>query len=808
MGFQNDFGCFLKRDLLVIGMLISLFVFPQISRSQSKTDTELLESYCAYTSLPREIIYLHLNKTDFLQGEQLGFKAYVLDKHSQRPSLKTSNLYVQILDMDNNVFQEKLLQVKQGVTHGTFRIDSTFTNNNYIVKAFTNWSRNFEEPNTHTQRIRVLDFQETVQQHNAPSGKGLEVSFMPEGGHFIAEALNSVGISVKDSFGLGVPNLKVKLLKDGEEVLKTFTLNEKGLARVLVNPEKESLYKLSLEYQGKEHLFNFPKAEERGFGLILASRKHSLLFNLNTNETTLSALKENNYKLAIHNGSDIKIVRLPKFDNVSNASNIPKEDLFDGLNILTVLDQDNTPLLERLYYYKVTKVKRSIRYESKVEHDSFSIALAYDDVIDQGHLSISVLPAPSIANNSHESIASFIFLSNHLNNAIENVADYFYSETSSEKELDLALLTQGWSTYDWSKIMYFSPQTVFEFEKGIKATIFNRKKKNKNWFVLPNQGIELKKFKPQDSYSLFVFDSLFPYPNDKLKITEIAKNGKFYKPNLNRNTIEFLPNEIPQTNSSLKTLSLKEFKTALTPVGKTLDFSLPMDTDIIALEEVVVTDKKIEDERLRILKTFSLGEVTVFDEQLRKKWFDVITFLNFQPSIHAVNNDVGKISIRNILPGIPPPIVYLDGVLLQSPMLGGMDDLSLLDGLKTEDVDYIEVNSLGLGEGVNGGGGVIRIFTRGYYFNKPKIPYDYSEYGYPITFSRPDEYAVPVYSSYTNNHYFKYGVLGWFPNLSVHGANTVKFKIPHTNLESIKLNIQGFSNNGDIFSEERIIQVE
>ncbi len=780
-----------------------------VGYSQSTSDKELMLNYGNYTSLPREVIYVHLNKTDFLKGEQLGFKAYVMDKHSRRPAEKTKNLYVQLVDEENHVIKEQLVQVKNGVAFGTFKIDELFDFRNYAFKAFTNWSRNFEEPNNYEQLIRIVDIGAEQEKANEISEPRISVSFMPEGGHFIANTLNSLGISVRDSFGFGVPGLQVQLINEWNEVVKTFELNEKGLAKVLVTPNKGSKFRLSMLHQGREQLFDLPKAEERGFALILANRKHNLLFNLNTNVTTLPIVKENDYKLAIHNGSEIKIVRLPKFEQVAVASNIPKNTLFEGINILTVLDQSNTPLLERLYFYSSkSKVKRAKEHNTTVENDSLTIELTYDGVVNEGNLSISVLPGQSIASNPHESLASFGLLAPHLSNPIENAADYFYSKNLSAKDIDLMLLTQGWSAYDWSNIMYFSPTPEYEFEKGIKATIVNKKGKVKNWIAYPHQGVELKRFRPSNENATYAINALFPVQGDRLLISEINKKGDLKEP-LISNTIQFSPHEIPRIDGVGKQLGYKNPFDAPTNSGEGFGFALPFDTKRIALEEVTVSENKIEDQRLKQLIDFSFGKVTVFDEKLRKKWPNVLTFIGMQPGFRVLYaaSDAQPV-IVNTVPSLPLPSVYLDGAPLQSPLIGGTDDLSLLEGLRTTDIEYVEVNRFGLGEGARGAGGAIRIFTRSDYSDGAKKPYGYLDYEYPLTFNRPDEYAIPLYNSYADISYLQYGVLGWFPNLNVKDANTLKFKIPKTDLESIKLNIQGFSNEGDLFSEERYIQLK
>ncbi|MEO0573644.1 MAG: hypothetical protein AAF039_18220 [Bacteroidota bacterium] len=398
-------------------------------------------------------------------------------------------------------------------------------------------------------------------------------------------------------------------------------------------------------------------------------------------------------------------------------------------------------------------------------------------------------------------------LTSHLSNPTENAADYFHPNSLSVKDLDLMLLTQGWSAYNWSDILYFAPVAEYEFENGIKAIITNDRDKVKNWVAFPHQGIELKKFNTTDDNKTYSTNSLFPHQEDRLIIGEIDKRGDFKEPFF-KNQIEFSPTEIPNFDGIDKRLGYKiPSVTSLASVVN-FDFSLPLDKKTITLDEVVVSENKVEDLRLKQLIDFSFGQVTVFDEKLRKRWPNVLFFLGTRPGFRVLFGRSGLDPIIvNIVPNLPPPSIYLDGTPLQSPLLNGQNDLSLLVGLRTVDIAYIEVNRFGLGEGVRGTGGAIRIFTRSDYTADAKKPYGYLNYEYPLTFDRPDEYAVPVYNSYTDDSYLKYGVLGWFPNLSINDSDTVKLKLPKTNLERIKVNIQGFADNGNLISEKQFIQI-
>ena len=69
----------------------------------SQEELDILEAYDDYTEAPREVVYLHLNKSTYIIGETLGFTAYVLDKNDKEPSVLTSNLYVTIEDHSQNI---------------------------------------------------------------------------------------------------------------------------------------------------------------------------------------------------------------------------------------------------------------------------------------------------------------------------------------------------------------------------------------------------------------------------------------------------------------------------------------------------------------------------------------------------------------------------------------------------------------------------------------------------------------------------------------------------------------------------------
>lgn len=53
--------------------------------------------------VPEENVYIHLNKSLFIAGEDIAFTTYVIDQKRKAPSIYTKNLYCQLIDKNDKV---------------------------------------------------------------------------------------------------------------------------------------------------------------------------------------------------------------------------------------------------------------------------------------------------------------------------------------------------------------------------------------------------------------------------------------------------------------------------------------------------------------------------------------------------------------------------------------------------------------------------------------------------------------------------------------------------------------------------------
>ena len=219
----------IKSTLTSLSSFLILFLVTFFSFSQNTND--IFETYEEYVDTPREVVYLHLNKSTYIKGENIGFTAYVLDKKEKTPSLITTNLYVSVSDKNNKVIKQQLVRVANGIASNVIQIDSLFTSGIYNVKAYTNYMRNFNETNFFTEAIKVIDPDVEPYIEKPIVKNSIDAQFLPESGHLLHGIVNNIGVVIKDSQGFGLAYVSGEVLDNNNKVLTTFKTNSVGIGK-------------------------------------------------------------------------------------------------------------------------------------------------------------------------------------------------------------------------------------------------------------------------------------------------------------------------------------------------------------------------------------------------------------------------------------------------------------------------------------------------------------------------------------------------------------------------------------------------
>ncbi|MET1259105.1 hypothetical protein ABV409_07175 [Flagellimonas sp. DF-77] len=114
-----------------------------------------------------EKIYLQLSGTTFNTSETIWFKAIVTDVLDHKPTTKSGVLHVELIDpLDNRVVDKSLLKLHKGISSGFFQMHSSYREGNYIIRAYTEWNKNFDQDFTYSVPISLFRIQEMDKKPN------------------------------------------------------------------------------------------------------------------------------------------------------------------------------------------------------------------------------------------------------------------------------------------------------------------------------------------------------------------------------------------------------------------------------------------------------------------------------------------------------------------------------------------------------------------------------------------------------------------------------------------------------------------
>ncbi|AWH73909.1 hypothetical protein DCS32_06995 [Dokdonia sp. Dokd-P16] len=772
---------------------------------------ELGTVYSNYFELPRESIFLHLNKTTYITGEDIYFKAYIYNRQTGKPFSETTNLIVGIYNSLGNQVIKKQFISSNGFGNGHFELDSSFQSGSYYIKASTNWMKNFYEDDSFQQKITIYNGSVSKDISNTSSVKKIE--FTPEGGSLVNDVSNNVAIRVSDEHGYSKPFTKGIIKDQYGYHLTTFTPGKNNIAVVTFSPRATFEYSLEIEYEdGSKQLQKIAPPKKNAVGLAIASHsKNKIAITLRLDKKTSTSITNDTLLLLIHRDGMAKKIDLTIPKDVNYASYLfDKSQLQQGVNIFSLFHDSNEPIAERIYFNT-----DGIKYEeiqkptiTKTQTDSLLISLSKKTSNSLSNLSISVLPFETISNTPSQNILSAFYLKPYLKNQTISYNRYFSKNIIDSLELDALLISQGQSRYLWKRILNNPPKKTYTFSQGvsIKGTLNKKLRSNEQLFLhagatYPAQTLKLEK-------GDFTLPLIFPETEQALQFSIISGRGKLTKPSLSILSSDILEKDFI-TETYNKTYSFSN-EAKILPIVSNFD-------DIEQLNEVILTGKKkvSYESSNPLVPSFLKNKVTVVTEDLvfkQPSFLDIIRSRGYtvREDLQFASTTRVQIRVRTQQSfglgsggserAFPQPVIYFNDVKLI--------DFDILTGLRTEDLESFYFQRNGASEGVNGTGGVIRIYTRRN-LNKPiksdsknEISNMSEVFAYPIKkgFEKEKKFIQPDYSTYDSKAFTNFGVIHWEPELILDGKKSSSFNIKDTSVKKLMVHIEGMTLDGLLIS--------
>ena len=757
-------------------------------------------------SILYEKVYLHIDRELYAPGDDIWFKSYLVSGINNKLVPGYKNIYVQLISDSGAVISNKLLLSKDGTAHGDFQLPEEINDGKDTIRAYTKYLENFGEQSYFHKKIIISGSKNSLEIVKDDSGSkpvNIDVSFLPEGGNFVLNAINHIAFKAIDEKGKGI-TVKGKVVDETGEEVVSFRTNYKGMGKFIMMPQEgKSYFAIVDDFPGFN--FQFDPAIPDGISLNYKPDGNYLLFTLTRN---LKVNIPQKYVLkASHKGIELFYSQIT-MNEFQHAQRLFKGLFPLGMSKITVLDGQNNPVAERMIFVQ-NKDDKAIRLElskeefktrEKVKINVSSLLLPTDTITST--LSVSVVHEDYFSSTgNNQTIESYLLLDSDLKGSIESPASCFIDEKeiSADEKLDLVMMINGWRSYYWDDLEKFRGAELpnwADYGLSIKGNVVRQWGGDKpvedgKVVIGPFSGSFLFEEARTDENGNFSFDRLYLKDKAKIMINAETKTGN------KRNDIILEPQLIFDTFVSSENLK-----------NSCADISIPLkfyrenyyrqisDTEFkvksgILLDEIQAIGQKVTgDGHFRLYGEPDISLV-VLEEDI-DRYFNILDYLQGRVPGLVVTGDEVRIrgASRN-------PLLVVDGI---------DTDWSDTKNIPMGDIDKIEILKSGFGMAVygsRGGDGIISVLTKmgkGEWENNwvrtihGRITPSVDGFQLPREFYSPKYTAENIDDARPDNR----PTLLWNPEVVVeNGVANIEF-FTADNLARYQVFVEGISKNGKI----------
>ncbi len=454
---------------------VIFLLLPQLFLSAQNTNParkaaralELLES-----GFPRQKVFIHTDKGEYIAGETLWLKAYLVDATTHLLSDFSNTLMLEMYNTSGEAVASHLLKLENGTAHASVPLLDSLPEGNYLIRSYTNWMRNFGEEGFFEKEIFVHNPSEenfikrrSIRRNRSFNRELAEIreqyqfAVFPEGGRLIAGSEGRVAFKAADQLGAGVQASGRIINGRGQEIL-AFETSHKGMGVFSILPLPD------MEYQA---LVTFPDGSEMRVPVPVATQGYAMRVDPEETHLDVRILSNLNHQamgippevyLVAHVRGQAHFIGGGPLENGRFETRIPLAGFPDGICQLTLFDANERPVAARSCFIHANGLVAPhleatftpLRNNSLGGHMEL-LAEWPEAPSEGGSYSLVVLGAGEPFPDLLAHIGSSLLLTSELETPVEEPRAYFSGENGPDNErLDLLMLTQAWKKYDWEKL--------------------------------------------------------------------------------------------------------------------------------------------------------------------------------------------------------------------------------------------------------------------------------------------------------------------------------------------------------------------
>ena len=436
-----------------IALALTLIIVSFHVNAQRETLNGLVEKLQLHQQATlQEKVFVHLDRTFFVGGETMWFKVYVTDGYKHQLMDVSKVVYLDILDRNHQSVMQTKVSIENGVGNGSITVPPSLDSDNYTVRAYTNWMKNFSADFFFHQVISIVNVFQRFEEKGKAEETKLDAQFFPEGGNLIEGMKSKVAFRVVDATGKGI-SFNGSVISPAGDTVVSFSPLKFGLGHFTFTPKSGTYQVIIKEKNGKITTARLPGAQANGYTMMVTDTTQNRI------KVTVRGNDAHGTTLIYLIGHTRQLINLAIAQNLINGKIsflLDKKELGEGIAHLTVFSQSLQPVCERLYFnnptHKVNVLMNSDKpvYEPR---DKISLHLTINNEQTQFvKSSLSVFKNDALQQLKPTDIQSYLWINSELKGNIESPEYYFSEDVLANEAMDNLMLTHGWSKFKWEDV--------------------------------------------------------------------------------------------------------------------------------------------------------------------------------------------------------------------------------------------------------------------------------------------------------------------------------------------------------------------
>ncbi|MFA9188482.1 MG2 domain-containing protein [Flavobacterium sp. FBOR7N2.3] len=534
----------------------------------------------------------------------------------------------------------------------------------------------------------------------------LDLQLFPESGELVHGITSKVGFKAIDASGKGII-VQGDIIDEREAIITSFKSNTLGMGSFLMyNPDRTKKYYARLKFSDtikkNSSLYALPNVTATGSALVINKQGQNLLVKVVSNY-----MKNDSIFIRISfRGIELyeKEVALNQgfYQSLISTNLIP-----EGIVAFSILDQSKNLIVQRLYFNEKPQSRLKINLSTdKTKYNKRDLTKlniqttnSNDEAI-KTNVSVLVINKEELGKmqNVRQNILSYFLIDSELKGNIENPGHYFKNENNMHEDLEVLMLTQGWSKYNYSKPY---PSLIINPEKTLTVSgrvnnLFSEKKGKKDVELTMMTSGTFKSFYKQktDSLGKFKFHLNDEYGKEIEVLIQTANKSDRKISNSVVLDYKKSPSIFFEQNKSIEQIdSIVEKFIQKSIKQKEIDDKFKLQFGGILLDEVNI-NAKMSPNKQKVTERYGKPETIISGKEIlskEKKWsyglYSVLLF-NYPDKVRIERDSIGTLHAivdngKNV-----QTLIVIDGIPVSFRDYGLIPNISPSEVTSFEIIEY------------------------------------------------------------------------------------------------------------------------